>query len=67
MIDRAGQLWEHSDIRYYVLYHVPSLYNESKVAWCSLCLSDPGLPHKEGTIVTLSEDFFDQEWWHRIA
>lgn len=65
MIDRAGQLWEHGSLMYYVIKRVPSDYKE--YAWLAICLSD-GDPSEMGTIKCLAEEFFtEQEWWERVA
>jgi hypothetical protein len=58
-VNRVGELWEHNDLRYYVLERAEG------GGWHAIRLGE--VYWNEPLFTVLADEFFDQEWWERIA
>lgn len=58
-MNRVGELWEHNDLRYYVLARAEG------GGWHAIRLG--AVYWNESLFTVLADEFFDQEWWERIA
>ena len=59
-MNHSGELWEHGELQYYVL----ESYGRNG-GWLAMRL---GYIHPdEPRFTILANEFFNQEWWERIA